>query len=139
MISLRDTVRFGETDMMGIVYHPNYLHWFEMGRVAYLKACGITLGELMAAGVVFPLTECEARYKNSCTYGDAYEVQTTLSALSRAKMEFTYKVVRLRDGALAAEGRTRNVFTAKDGRVLRLPAKWYDRLLAAYENEVHEA
>ena len=48
MITIRDKVRFVETDMMGVVHHANYLRWFEMGRVAYLRACGISLGELMA-------------------------------------------------------------------------------------------
>ena len=54
MITIRDKVRFVETDMMGVVHHANYLRWFEMGRVAYLRACGISLGELMADGVIFP-------------------------------------------------------------------------------------
>ena len=65
MITIRDKVRFVETDMMGVVHHANYLRWFEMGRVAYLRACGITLGELMDAGVIFPITEVKATYKNS--------------------------------------------------------------------------
>ena len=42
MITIRDKVRFVETDMMGVVHHANYLRWFEMGRVAYLRACGIS-------------------------------------------------------------------------------------------------
>jgi len=42
MIAIRDRVRFVETDMMGVVHHANYLRWFEMGRVAYLRlACAI--------------------------------------------------------------------------------------------------
>ena len=75
MITIRDKVRFVETDMMGVVHHANYLRWFEMGRVAYLRACGISLGELMADGVIFPITEVRAKYKNSCTFDDDFEVQ----------------------------------------------------------------
>ena len=45
MITIRDKVRFVETDMMGVVHHANYLRWFEMGRVAYLRACGIPPAE----------------------------------------------------------------------------------------------
>ena len=132
MITIRDKVRFVETDMMGVVHHANYLRWFEMGRVAYLRACGITLGQLMDAGVVFPLTEVEAKYKNSCTFDDDFEVQTRMSSFNKAKMEFTYKVIRLRDGVVAVEGRTRNVFTDKAGRIIRLEPQWYDKIYKMY-------
>ena len=99
MITIRDKVRFVETDMMGVVHHANYLRWFEMGRVAYLRACGITLGELMDAGVVLPITEVKSQYKNSCTFDDDFEVQVKMTAFNKAKMEFNYKIIRLRDGA----------------------------------------
>ena len=52
MIAIRDRVRFVETDMMGVVHHANYLRWFEMGRVAYLRAAGVELLDLMAHGVI---------------------------------------------------------------------------------------
>ncbi|MEG0831735.1 MAG: hotdog domain-containing protein, partial [Acidaminococcaceae bacterium] len=65
MIRIRDRVRFVETDMMGVVHHANYLRWFEMGRVAYLRAAGVELLDLMAAGYLFPITEVECKYKNS--------------------------------------------------------------------------
>lgn len=66
MIAIRDRVRFVETDMMGVVHHANYLRWFEMGRVAYLRAAGVELLDLMAHGVIFPITEVHVKYKNSC-------------------------------------------------------------------------
>ena len=135
MITIRDKVRFVETDMMGVVHHANYLRWFEMGRVAYLRACGITLGELMDAGVVFPITEVKATYKNSCTFDDDFEVQVRMSAFNKAKMEFTYKVIRLRDGAVAVEGHTRNVFTDKEGRIIRLEPRWFDKIQKVYAAE----
>ena len=47
MIAIRDRVRFVETDMMGVVHHANYLRWFEMGRVAYLRAAGVELLDLL--------------------------------------------------------------------------------------------
>ncbi len=135
MVTIRDTVRFVETDLMGVVHHANYLRWFEMGRVAYLRACGITLGELMAAGVLFPITEVQASYKNSCSFDDEFEVQTVLCGLNKAKMEFAYQVIRLRDGVLAVEGRTRNVFTDKSGHIIRLAPQWYAKLQRAYAAE----
>ena len=135
MITIRDKVRFVETDMMGVVHHANYLRWFEMGRVAYLRACGITLGELMDAGVVFPITEVKAQYKNSCTFDDDFEVQVKMTAFNKAKMEFNYKIIRLRDGAVSMEGHTRNVFTDKEGRIIRLEPRWFDKIQKVYVAE----
>ena len=135
MISIRDKVRFVETDMMGVVHHANYLRWFEMGRVAYLRACGISLGELMAADIIFPITEVQVKYKNSCTFDDDFEVQTTMSAFNKAKMDFSYKVIRLRDGAVAVEGHTRNVFTDKEGHIVRLEPQWFDKIKKVFDAE----
>ena len=135
MITIRDRVRFVETDMMGVVHHANYLRWFEMGRVAYLRACGITLGELMDAGVIFPITEVKAQYKNSCTFDDDFEVQVRMTWFNKAKMEFDYKILRLRDGSVAVEGHTRNVFTDKEGRIIRLEPQWFDKIQKVYAAE----
>ena len=135
MITIRDRVRFVETDMMGVVHHANYLRWFEMGRVAYLRACGITLGELMDAGVIFPITEVKAQYKNSCTFDDDFEVQVRMTGFNKAKMEFDYKIIRLRDGAVAVEGHTRNVFTDKEGRIIRLEPLWFDKIQKVFAAE----
>lgn len=135
MITIRDKVRFVETDMMGVVHHANYLRWFEMGRVAYLRACGISLGELMAADIIFPITEVQVKYKNSCTFDDEFEVQTTMSAFNKAKMDFAYKVIRLRDGAVAVEGYTRNVFTDKEGHIVRLKPRWFDKIKKVFDAE----
>ena len=135
MITIRDRVRFVETDMMGVVHHANYLRWFEMGRVAYLRACGVTLGEMMDAGVIFTITEVKVKYKNSCTFDDEFEVQVKMSSFNKAKMDFTYQVIRLRDGAVAVEGFTRNVFTDKEGRIVRLEPRWYDKIQKVYAAE----
>ncbi len=135
MITVRDKVRFVETDMMGVTHHANYLRWFEMARVAYLRACGLTLGELMDDGIIFPITEVSAKYKNSTTFDDEWEVQVVMSAFNRAKMAFDYRVIRVCDGALAVEGHTCNVFTDKKGNIVRLPAKFYDKIKAVVDSD----
>ena len=112
MIAIRDRVRFVETDMMGVVHHANYLRWFEMGRVAYLRAAGVELLDLMAHGVIFPITE-----------------------VSRAKMDFAYKVIRLADGVVLVEGRTRNLFTNQQGKIIRLDACYFDKINALFQQE----
>ena len=135
MIAISDRVRFVETDMMGVVHHANYLRWFEMGRVAYLSAAGVELLDLMAHGVIFPITVVHVKYKNSCTFDDEFEVQTIMTEFSRAKMDFAYKVIRLADGVVLVEGRTRNLFTNQQGKIIRLDACYFDKINALFQQE----
>ena len=45
-------VRYAETDAMGVVYHANYLVWFEVGRGDYFRALGQDYGRVGAAGLL---------------------------------------------------------------------------------------
>ena len=136
MISIREQVRFVDTDMMGVVHHTNYFKWFETARVAYLKAAGISLLELMQEGYLFPVSDVRCAYRESARYDDCLEVFVTMVELSRAKMIFSYKVWRVSDKALLAEGFTCNVFADSKGKVKRLATKYYEPLRAFYEVEV---
>lgn len=59
MVSFSLKVRFYETDLMGVVHHANYLRWFEMGRVEYLRQAGIDLNEMMGGRVHGSYCRCE--------------------------------------------------------------------------------
>ena len=135
MIAIRDRVRFEETDLMAVVYHARYLPWLEMGRIAYLRACGVDLNRMMDDGILFPIREINVKYKHSARFDDEYEVQTTMQEFNRAKMLFAYKVVNVKTGKVFVEGTTTNVFTDKNGKILRLPPEWFDKINAVYQQE----
>lgn len=118
--------------MMGVVHHSNHFRWFEMGRVEYLRQAGIQLLDLMAQDIVFPITDVSCQYKASARFDDWILIRTKLTELSRAKMVFSYEVVRERDGVLLAAGRTQNVFTDGTGKIVRLPQQYYDPLHALF-------
>ena len=135
MIAVRDKVRFVETDLMGVVHHSNYLRWFEMARVEYLRAANVLLPELIAQGIVFPIVEVQCKYRQSAHFDEIIRVEATLSEFSRAKLCFSYRVLRDADDVLLAEGKTQNVFTNMDGRIIRLPQLYYDRISALRQAE----
>jgi acyl-CoA thioester hydrolase len=135
MVIVRDKVRFVETDMMGVVHHSNYFRWFEMGRVEYLKQADVYLLELMADGIVFPITDVSCQYRASARFDDEILIETTMQELSKAKMVFAYEVRREKDGLLLAVGRTQNVFTDTEGKIIRLAPKYYDKLHDLYKNQ----
>ncbi len=135
MIVTKEKVHFYETDKMGVVHHSNYLRWFETARVEYLRRCGVSLNAMLADGVVFPITEVRLKYKNSCDFDDEIEVQAYMSSFTKAKMEFTYRVIRCRDGAVAETGFTQNVFTNTGGQIIRLGPEWYDKIKAYVDHD----
>ena len=128
MITITDRVRFVETDMMGVVHHSNYLRWFEMARVEYLRRANVLLPELIQAGILFPITDVQCKYIQSAHFDELVRVEAVLEDFSRAKLCFRYKVWRDEDHVLLAEGSTQNVFTGNNGRIVRLPKIYHDRI-----------
>ena len=117
---------------MGVVHHANYIRWFEIGRVEFLRALGITLDDLMAAGYVFPLTDVSAKFVAPGKFDDELAIATRPTALTKVKMAFDYEVRRRADGELLVLGHTQNVFTSKEtGRICKLPEEFYEKLHAA--------
>lgn len=122
-------VNFYDTDAMAVVHHSNYIRWFEIGRVEFLRQAGITLTALMDDGYVFPITEVSAKYVSSAYFDDELIIETTPEALTKAKMAFSYRVLRKSDNTLLVTGFTQNVFTLKEtGKITRLPEKYYEKL-----------
>ncbi len=129
-------VNFYHTDAMGVVHHANYIRWFETGRVEFLREIGIVLGDIIAAGYSFPITEVKCKYIASGKFDDVIRVETTPLALTKVKLEFSYKVYRDSDDTLLAEGFTQSVFTSlKTGHIARLPEQFYTKLQAAMQQQ----
>jgi acyl-CoA thioester hydrolase len=111
-------VRYAETDQMGVVYYANYLVWFEVGRNAFFKAVGDSYRNLEAEGVMLPVVEAACRYLASAHYDDTVAIDTTLTALTVARLTFDYSLYR--DGQLLAEGYTVHAFITKDGKPINI-------------------
>ena len=63
-------VRYAETDRMGVVYHANYLVWFEVGRTDLLRGLGWTYREMEESGVMLPVIEAHCEYRRPARYDD---------------------------------------------------------------------
>lgn len=98
-------VRYGETDQMGVVYHPNYLVYFEIGRTELMRTCGVPYGDLERKGILLVVTEVSVRYRSAALYDELLEVLTRVDSLGKASIRFSYRVCGA-DGRLCAEGST---------------------------------
>lgn len=102
-------VRYQETDRMRIVYHSNYIIWFDMGRTEFLRSLGYEYSQLEREGIWLPVVEVGCKYKSPAEYDDEITIETGIEELTRVKIKFKYRV--LKGEALLVEGFTVQGFT----------------------------
>ncbi|AOS44915.1 Acyl-CoA thioester hydrolase YbgC [Lacunisphaera limnophila] len=120
------TVRYAETDMMGIVYHGNYLPWFEVGRTTLLKECGFPYRELESQGYLLPVIELGVKYQRPALYDDTLTIITRLKERPSLRIHLEYEVRR--GDELLVTGFTTHVFINKAGEPVRPPATLVARM-----------
>lgn len=124
-------VRYAETDKMGVVYHANYLIWFEIGRTEYCRARGFSYRDMEESENAFlVVAESYCRYKAPAYYDDVLVVRTHVTELRRRSLRFGYEIIRESDGVVIAEGETGHVVTDANGRVRTMPPAFAELLLA---------
>jgi acyl-CoA thioester hydrolase len=125
------TVRYAETDQMGVVYYANYLVWFEIGRTDFCRQHGFAYREMeQQDGLYIMVAESRCRYKAPARYDDDILIRTCLKAMRRRVLVFGYEVCRQSTDELLAEGETVHVITDRDGRPRSLPDKYRDLFLS---------
>lgn len=110
------TVRYAETDMMGIVHHSRYYPWFEQARTDYIKKIGMTYSQLEKLGFMLPLTETQCKYIYGLRYEDEAIVTCRMEKLTVARVEFYYEVFKLPEMQKVSEGRTKHGIVDSDLR-----------------------
>ena len=120
--SYRQRVRFGETDLQGVVYYANYLLFAEVGRVAYLREMGILYErDLVAHGVDFTIGEARVRYHAPLRFDDEYDIKVRVGQIRHSSWTFEYAIDRA-DGTHGADASTIQVMIdRKTGRPTRIP------------------
>jgi acyl-CoA thioester hydrolase len=122
-------VRYAETDQMGVVYYSNYLVWFEIGRVELLRQLGFDYKRMETEDDCWiPVVEVNCRYKSPARYDDELTVQTEVAAMRGSVLKFRYRILRVADKYLLAEGETTHVITDSRMRKRPLPEKYAVRL-----------
>ena len=89
---LQVRVRYSETDQMGVVYHGNYLPYFEIGRVEWLRNHGISYKSMEESGVALPIVNINISYKKPARYDDLLTVKTKFRKHSSVKIEFDCEI-----------------------------------------------
>jgi len=104
-------VIYADTDAMGVVYHTNYIRWFEIGRTELLRDLDFPYTNLEKIPLWMPLTQAHCEYKKPAHYDDVVEVVTHISELGYASMIIEYEILLKATGELLVTGYTRHGFT----------------------------
>ena len=115
---------FEDTDLSGVVYHANYLRWFERARSDLVRLLGIDQRAVNEAGEgAFAVADMTIRYLAPARLDDGVMIETTCEDLRAASCRMHQKAFR-QDGLLLTEARFRVGFVAPDGRPRRMPQAW---------------
>lgn len=107
-------VRFNETDPLGIVWHGNYITYFEDGREALGKTHGISYLDVKKQGYTTPIIKSTCEHKLPLKYGDIAKIKTTFVDSLAAKMIFYYTIYNPA-GEVVCIGETTQVFVDDNG------------------------
>ena len=122
--------------MLGVVWHGNYIRYFEDGREAFGAEHGLGYLDVYHAGLVTPIVKLSCDYKRPLAYGDSMLIETTFIDSPAARIHFIYKLYHLSRHELVAEGETTQVFLERESRTLLLNTPpffedWKQRMLPA--------
>jgi acyl-CoA thioester hydrolase len=118
-------VRYAETDQMGVVYHANYLVWFEVGRVELMRALGVEYKRMeIEDDCQIVVADLRCRYHHPARYDEVLLVRTRIAQSKNRVIRFAYELFRDADGQLLATGETTHIICGRNGKPKLLPQKY---------------
>jgi len=103
-------VRFSDVDSMNVVWHGNYIKYFEDGREAFGNRFGINYLDFYNAGVLIPIVKIVCDYKKPLKYGDTAVIETRFVNCDAAKLLYEYTIYRNDTNEIVATGSSIQVF-----------------------------
>jgi acyl-CoA thioester hydrolase len=120
VVSTQVRVRYQETDCMKVVYYGNYLTYFEVGRVEFLRRQGLPMSEVDQK-VHLPVVEATVRYVRPARLDDLLDIRCWVSERRRASFRFAYEI-RNEAGETVATGATLHAcWDPATGRMIAVP------------------
>lgn len=126
-------VLYRDTDKMGVVYHANYIVYYEAARNEMFRAIGLPYTELEAMNIVMPIVEVESKYKAPAYYDDLLTVRATIKELPEVRAIVEYEVFN-EAGTLINTGKTvLGYVNTERMRPCRAPQKFINELQKYFE------
>jgi acyl-CoA thioester hydrolase len=114
---------YADTDRSQIVYHANYLRYFEVGRATLMRDAAFPYREIEENGFVYPIIQVGVDYHSPLRYDDPMVIYTRPGELERVKLRFDYVITHGETGAIVCKGFTRHCCTNSAGRPVGIDEK----------------
>lgn len=126
--------RYSETDQMGIIYHANYIVWFEIARTKLMDVMDFSYAEVEAKGFLFPVLKIEARYHKPAVYGRPVEVSCAIPKYTGVRLCYEYEVRDQATGDLLVTGYSESGVTDKQLKITNLARAYpeFDEAIRKY-------
>ena len=125
-------VRYGETDQLGYVYYGNFAQFFEVGRVEWLRALGVSYKSLEESGIMLPVIQLNINYMKPAKYDDLLTITTIMTKKPLVKIEFDFEVHN-ENNDLLTTGFTSLVFMdMKKNKPIKAPEYLLDQIYAQF-------
>jgi acyl-CoA thioester hydrolase len=107
---------YAETDRSAVVYHANYLRYFELGRASLMRDAAYTYKEIEESGFVYPIIDLGIEFFQPLHYDDPMWIHTRPGELERVRLRFEYTITHAESGVLVCRGYTRHCALNRAGR-----------------------
>ena len=118
-------VRFSEIDSMHIVWHGEYVRYFEDGRESFGKHYGLGYMDIYGEGYMVPIVDLNCQFKQPLSFGEEVIIETQYISCEAAKIQFEYVLYRATDNNIVATGSTTQVFLNKDKELELITPTFY--------------
>ena len=128
------TVRYAETDQMGIVHHSVYPIWYEAARTEAIKKIGMNYSTLERNGVMLPLVELNCKYNVPAEYEDVLTIMVEIAKLTPARIVFHYQIFKTGIEKPINTGSTIHAWVGKDLKQINLKKQYpeiFEKILSA--------
>jgi acyl-CoA thioester hydrolase len=105
---------------MGVIYHGNYITWFEQARSGFFRALGYPYKQLEDEGFWIPVIEVGCKYIAPALYDEEVYVKTSVKEFKGVRITLSYQVFNKADDKLLVEGFTQHATTDKQLRPVAL-------------------
>ncbi len=114
-------IYYEDTDAGGVVYHANYLRYFERARTEFMRERGLSVLELHERGSIFPVVRVEMDFRAPARHDDLLWVETEVLDVGKSSFVLGQQVVRAADGKLLVAARVTLACVGPEMKAKRLP------------------
>ncbi len=112
-----------DTDRSQVVYHANYLRYFEFGRAELMREANYPYKQIEESGYVYPIIQTGLSYFTPLFYDDLMYIHTRPAELELVKLQFDYLITRAEDGEIICTGFTKHCAVNSDGIPVEIDEK----------------